>query len=162
VIHQLPTLGRDALRRGQNILPAAGTVLAGFLVMQSTACSATALKTNSDIELLCSVKGVEILGTGHSDSSICSVFRDKIGKNLPHPLKIVQSFSQPASIDRIKVEIRFSKAGSASALAVRQTDGVDRAYPEIVVDVMDKSLGQNEVDMLAAEVAKMISQPTAR
>lgn len=89
-----------------------------------------------------------------SDGSVCMTFKQHVDKALPKATKAVDAVS---GADWIKVDVRFSKPATASALVTRKAGGAEQVHPEIAVDVMDKPLGQSEVEMLAKEVAKLVS-----
>lgn len=119
-----------------------------------TGCSMPINASSDSVEFVCSVEGSGLLKPAISDASICAAFKQKIDEGLPHASKAVDEAS---GSNWIKLDIRFSKPGIATAMISRdQGNGAEPLDP-IAVSVMDKPLGQNEINMLAKEVAKQIS-----
>jgi hypothetical protein len=110
----------------------------------------------TETEFLCSVKGAELLSPAMTDASVCSMFKNRIDQALANPARTLKTVSAASSADWIKLAIRFSKPGTASAALVRKNGGRETVHPEIAVDVMDKPLGQRDVKKLADEVAKLV------
>ena len=133
---------------------------ATILMTSATACTAHGNVAQNDVGFLCSVQGAKLLNAAMNDEGICAVFKTKIDSALTRQTVTVNSVSEAVPADWIKIEVRFSKPGTASAILVQRTSGKETAHPEIAVDVMDKAMGPNDVDMLAAAVAKFLAETT--
>jgi hypothetical protein len=129
------------------------------LTMASAACSAPISSNKTKSAFLCSVKGVQHLGAGTTDAAVCDMFKTRIEKALAAKMKVAKSASGVVEGDWIKVDVRLVKSGTATAILTQKIGSKQKAYPAIAVDVMDKPLGQKEVEMLAREVARQISGP---
>jgi hypothetical protein len=138
----------------------ARSVAIASVMIASSACSAPVSKSKNQTQFLCYVKGFQLLGASVTEASVCDAFKVRIDKMLPLKTQSVKSLSSSKDVDWIKVDVRLAKSGSATARVSRKNAAGQHMFPEIAVDVMDKPLGQKEVEMLAAEVAKQISQPT--
>jgi hypothetical protein len=128
----------------------------------STACSAQSGAAQAEVGFLCSVRGAELLIPSLTDAAVCKMFKDRIDQTLTHPTQAVKTVVSSSAAEWIKLDIRFSKPGTAAAVLVRKEGGREVAHPEIAVDVMDKPMGQNEVKKLAAEVAKLVSESAGK
>ncbi len=146
--------GSDVLLRESWAFRARNVAAAMVFMTVSSGCTAPISATSDSVEFVCTVDGAKLLLPGSTDASICATFKQHVDEALPQASKAVQSAS---GADWIKVDIRFSKPASASAVVTRKNGAGERVHPEITVDVMDKPLGENEVKRLAEEVAKLVS-----
>lgn len=139
------------------------TALGSTLLLTSvTACTAHGNVAENDAGLLCSVDGAKLLNPAMNDEGVCAVFQTKIDAALTRKTVVVNSVSEDEPADWIKIDVRFSKPGTATAMVVQRTAGKVIAHPEIAVDVMDKTMGPNDVDRLAATVAKVMAEAPKR
>ena len=135
------------------------TALGSIMLMTSaSACTAHGNAAQNDVGLLCAVEGTSMLRPVMSDQAVCAVFKTKIDTALMRKTVVVRSVSKGEPADWIKIDVRFSKSGTASAIVVQSNGGKQTDHPEIAVDVMDKAMGASDVATLAAEVAKFIAQ----
>lgn len=140
-------------------LKALGAII---LMTSATACTAHGNVAQNDVGFLCSVQGAKLLNAAMNDEGICAVFKTKIDSALTRQTVMVNSVSEAVPADWIKIEVRFSKPGTASAMVVQRTSGKETAHPEIAVDVMDKFMGPDDVGTLASAVAKYLAESKKR
>lgn len=132
-----------------------GTIL---LVTGSAACTAHSSGRLKDISFSCTVSGAKLADSGLNEAAVCKQFRTKIEEALFHKTLVAQTHAATGDGHWIKVDIRYTKSGSIIA-AVREENGADGAsYPEIAVDVSDRPIGQQDVNLLATEVARAIAK----
>jgi predicted hydrolase (HD superfamily) len=124
----------------------------------ASACTAQTNKAQNDVAFLCSVDGAKLLDPAMSSENVCALFKTKIDDALSRKTIAVNSVSDAVPADWIKLNVRFSQLGTASAMVVQRTEGNETAHPEIAVDVMDKAMGPNDVVTLASAVAKFLSE----
>ena len=124
-----------------------------FIVIAS-GCSMPINAASDSIQFICTVKGAEKLAPDTINASVCGTVKQHVDKALPKVTKAVETASGE---DWIKVDVRFAKPATILAVVTRKSGGTEKVHPEIAVDVMDKSLSQSEVEMLAREVAKQIA-----
>ncbi len=135
-------------------LAKAGTIL---LVTGSAACTAHNGGAQKSIGFSCSVSGAKLADSGLNDAAVCAQFRTKIEEALFLKTVVAQTHTATGDGHWIKVDIRYTKSGSIIA-AVREENGANGAsYPEIAVDVSDRLIGQQDVNLLATEVARAIA-----
>lgn len=137
------------------ILARAGTIL---LVTGSAACTAHNSGTRKDISFSCTVSGTKLADSGLNEAAVCAQFRTKIEEALFHKTVVAQTHAATGVGHWIKVDIRYTKSGSIIA-TVREENGANgTSYPEIAVDVSDRPIGQQDVNLLATEVARAIAK----
>jgi hypothetical protein len=124
----------------------------------SSACSAPISATKKQAEFLCIVNGASHLPASMNSISVCDMFKDRIDLVLPKPTAVVKSLSSSVDSEWFKVDVRISKQNSAGAVLTRKSGALQTVHPEIVIDVMDKALGKQELARLADEVAKLVSE----
>ena len=139
------------------------TALGSILLMTSaSACTAHGNVAQNDVGLFCSVNGAKFLEPAMTDQAVCAAFKTKIDSALTRQTVAVNSVSEALPADWIKIDVRFSKPGTASAKFEQSTGGKQTVHPEIAVDVMDKAMGPNDVDTLASAVAKVLAETPKR
>jgi hypothetical protein len=138
---------------GKVCVPYAATAV---LIMAS-ACSAPISANKKQNQFQCTVTGAAMLPERLDEVAVCAMFKDRIDARLPLPAKTVNAVSKAGGGDWLKLDIRISKNNSAGAVLSRQNGGRQMVHPEIVIDVMDKALGKQELEKLADEVAKLVS-----
>ena len=124
----------------------------------ASACTAHGNVAQYDVGLACAVEGAGLLKPEMSNAAVCAEFQTKIEAALARKTIAVNSTAGAESVDWIKIDVRFSKPSTASAMVVQRTGGKQTDHPEIAVDVMDKAIGSSDVATLATEVAKFIAQ----
>ena len=129
-----------------------------LLMTAASACSAHSGAIHDSADLLCTVEGVKLLSPAMNSDAVCEIFKAKIDEKLARKTVSVNSASEPDSANWIKLNIRFSHPGTASAMVVQNESGMQTIHPEIAVDVMDKAIGRTEVTMLAVEVARTVAK----
>ena len=133
-----------------------------MLMTTASACTAHGNVAQTELGFLCLVEGTKLLNPAMNDEGVCAAFKTKIDSALARQTVTVNSVSEGEPADWIKIEVRFSKPGTASAMAVQRTGGKQTVHPEIAVDVMDKAMGPIDVDTLAAAVAKVLAETPKR
>jgi hypothetical protein len=122
-----------------------------FAVLGAAACMPAEAAA---VELSCTVDGAKKIG---SSEQICSAFRQKIDAAMPVQTKSVIAFAESGRGDAIDVDIRILKRGGIVAYVKQRKNGDLHSFPEIAIDVMDRPLGWPDVEVLAGEVAKLVS-----
>jgi hypothetical protein len=123
----------------------------------STGCSANIGAVKGETAFYCQVSGAEQLTPAMTEAAICDLVQTSLAGVIANPMTPVKSLPAATSGDWVKVDIRLSKKRSASALVSQRVGAHEETYPEIAVDVMDKALSKRELEILAGEVAKLIS-----
>ena len=135
-------------------LAKAGTIL---LVTGSAACTAHNSGAQKSMGFSCTVSGAKLTNSGLNEATVCAQFRAKIEEVLFPKTVVAQTHAATGGGHRISVDIRYTKSGSIIA-AVREENGANgTTYPEIAVDVSDRPIGQQDVNLLATEVARAIA-----
>jgi hypothetical protein len=148
-------LGRFWSRRRSRGL---GAVVLPFAVMTiSTGCSANIGTAEAETTFHCVASGAEQLKPAMDEAAICSLFQQSVDKMLARPVTPVKSLSAGASGDWIKIDIRLTNKRSVSAIVSQKNGASEVTHPEVAVDVMDKALSKRELEILAGEVAKLVS-----
>lgn len=150
-MHHHMDIGKDIFGSARHLRhPIAALAFAALF----TGCSMPIKASSNSVEFVCSVEGSGLLKPVISDAAICAAFKQKVDEALPHPSEAVDKSS---GSNWIKLDIRFSKPGIATAMISRDQGNGAKPLDPVAVSVMDKPLGQNEINMLAKEVAKQIS-----
>jgi hypothetical protein len=139
--------------RGANVRLA----LALAFMTTSGACTAPISATSETPEFICSVSGLGAFKQAISADAICANFKSKIDKARGKPSETVKSLSLAANRDWIKLELKVTNR-SAAAMLSHKSGAKQQVFPEIVIDVMDKTLGERELEQLATEVAKLVGE----
>ena len=135
-------------------LIALGSIL---LMTIATACTAHSVIANDKTGFLCAVEGEKLLNPAMSDQAVCAMFKTKVDDALARQTVSIDSPSKAGSAGWVQIRLRFSKPGSASARIVQNAEGKVTNYPELGVDVMDRTMGPKDVERLAMEVAKLFT-----
>jgi hypothetical protein len=130
------------------------------VVFLSSACSAPIGARGIAMEYQCDVDGAETVTPAMLPSQVCAMFKEHIDIALARRTVGVKSLSDASGGEWVKVSVRITKRGSATALVSQKEGSREKSYPEIRVDVMDKALGEDELKMLAKEVGKILSDKT--
>lgn len=93
-----------------------------------------------------------------SEAAICAAFKDRIDAARGNASESVKSLALAGDGDWLKLEVRVTQGRSAAAVLTQKSGAKQHAYPEIVIDVMDKAIGRGELEKLAAEVAKLVGE----
>jgi nitrous oxidase accessory protein NosD len=139
------------VRKGPQIILGAATAMA----ILSTACTAA---TAGAVELSCTVDGAQYVGL---PSDVCAAFQTEIDAALNITVKPVSAFSATGNGDAIDVSVRVLKRGGIVAQVNQRKNGTMHRFPEVAIDVMDRPLRLNDVETLAAEIAKQLSRDSA-
>lgn len=131
----------------------AALLMAGF-----TACTAHGNAAQSGIGFSCAVIGEKFVPADLNAAAVCALFKAKIDEALSHETFVASSKTKEEKDDRIELNIRFTKLGSIVTTFAEQNGSYNKVYPEIAVDVSDGPIGKDDVDKLAAEVAKLIAE----
>jgi hypothetical protein len=136
-----------------------GFFLASVLaVTASTGCSVPIGAAPGAVEFQCEVSGAANLKSALDKVAICALFQDSINKVLVQPVKSVKLAPAASASDWIVLDIRIDGNRSATALLTNKFGGKEYRHPEIAVDAMDRALGKDDLDRLAAEVARHLSR----
>ena len=111
------------------------------------------------LDYACTVKGEKLTQPVMSADVVCARFMGPLSKAARRPLRVVHG--APAGADWIKIDVRFAKPGIAAATLSRARGGRIVTHPEIAVATSDRPLDTQSIDMLAREVARIVTQ-TAR
>lgn len=137
---------------------AIGRIACGLGVLWMTAAMTQApAPANRGAALICMVAGVNAIRPATSSSAVCAVFKRQIDRALTAPTQTVGGLAAGSRGDWIKLDVRLLKSGTVTADAASRLQGKTVAHPQIAIDVMDKSVGMREIEILAQEVAKAIS-----
>ncbi|MBK8375068.1 MAG: hypothetical protein IPN50_08070 [Sphingomonadales bacterium] len=131
-------------------------IFAGFMTF-SSACSGSIGVEEPPVEFQCAVMGSALLKPAMSDESVCAMFKAGIDDVVAHSTKAVKTVSNASDRDWIKIDIRIVGDRGASVTLAQKRGGEHVEFPEIAVDVMDKMMGKQELEMLAAQVAQLLS-----
>ena len=101
----------------------------------------------------CSVVGAEFVAGAPSEADICRSFNDSLSRALTERGSAIEAA-------KIAVSIAIDKRGSSSAkVAMSRTEqSAPVEFPELTVDVMDRSMQMGDIETLADAVAKMIAE----
>jgi hypothetical protein len=138
--------------RGANVRIA----LALAFMTMSGACTAPINATSETAEFFCSVNGLGTMKPAVSAEAVCADFKNKIDTVRGKKSEAVNALSLTANRDWLKLEVTITKGRGAVAVLTRKTGAKQHIYPEVAIDVMDKPLGEQELERLATEVAKLI------
>ena len=133
-----------------------------ILMANATACTAHEPAAQNNVGFLCAVDSTKMLKPDMSSEAVCAVFESKIDDALKQKTTVVQDEAGALPASWIKLEVRFSMPGTASALVVQSAGGKEITHPEIAVDVMDKYTEPNDVGTLASAVARYLEEKTKR
>ncbi len=128
----------------------------------ASGCSANIGAAKRETAFYCQVSGAEQLKPAMTESAICDLFQNNLAKVAGGAMTPMKSLTASTSGDWVKVDIRLSKGRSATAVVSQRTGASEQTYPEIAVDVMDKALSKSELEILAGEVAKLVSLKTEK
>lgn len=138
-------------------------VLGSTICMTSfTACTAHQPMDQNTVGFLCAVDSTKMIRPNMSDEAVCALFKVQIDDVLKQKTIAVDDASHALPPNWLKIEVRFSMPGTASASLVQSTGGKDTVHPEIAVDVMDKAMEPKDVGMLASAVAKYLAETPQR
>lgn len=128
------------------------------LIAVSTACTAHSNNKQHEIGFSCTVSGAKIADPTMDNVAVCDLFQSKIDSALSHRTIRVDPQATAESAQSISIDIRYTKLGSIVASIEERNDSVSSRYPEISVDVSDKPIGRQDVNLLATEVARVIAE----
>jgi hypothetical protein len=139
--------------RSRAIRPSTAAV---FMMMGlSAACTAHGNDGKGGATFSCTVSDMKLSGAPADKAALCAVFKSHVGSVLPGSNIASAADDQHADI---QVDVRYEKFGAIIA-SVKENRGAELIrYPEISVDVLDRPIVQDDVNMLAAGVAKAIAQ----
>jgi hypothetical protein len=140
--------------RGANVRIA----LAFAFMTMSGACTAPINATSETPEFFCSVNGLGAMKPPISAEAICADFKSKIDAARGTKSEAVNALSLAANRDWLKLDIVIIKGRGAAAVLTRKTGAKQHVYPEVAIDVMDKPLGEQELERLAIELAKLVAE----
>jgi hypothetical protein len=123
----------------------------------SSGCSANIGPAKTETSFHCVASGAEQLAPAIDEAAICSLFQQSIDAALVRPVTAVKVISAATPGDWIKVEVRLTNKRNVSAIVMQKNGVSEVTHPEVAVDVMDKALSRRELDILAREVARLVS-----
>jgi hypothetical protein len=144
--------------RKQNAMQSIGRCCAIVLIAGSTACSAHSNNTQRETGFSCTVSGAKFADPTMDNAAVCQLVQSKIDAALTRRTVRIEPQVAAKSAQSISVDIRYTKLGSIIATIDEKSGGVSARYPEIAVDVSDKPIGRRDVNILAAEVARVIAE----
>jgi len=104
----------------------------------------------------CTVTGTKNLRQDASASQICNLFQRRVDRAIARQTRMTTGW--PASGNAISVTIHASTPREISAAAIIRVNRQIRRVPEITLDVMDKSAGLRDLELLADQLARAIVQ----
>jgi hypothetical protein len=135
-------------------LSALGSVI---MMISASACTAHSNAAPSSIGFFCGVDSAKMLSPAMSNDEVCALFKTKIDEALKPSALVAGDESAALPANWLKLEVRFSTPGTASATVTKSKSGKETVHPEIAVDVMDKAMGPSDVNMLADAVGQYLA-----
>lgn len=120
-------------------------MLIGGLSTVQAAC------VTDDVSSNCTVEGAEHLSQDASGDRVCGVFIDRLGGALT-------AADAGIEIGDLTIAIVLDERGTASARVEREEANEVVRYPTVSVDVMDRRLNEQDLEQLADDVARLLSQ----
>ncbi|HQV04924.1 hypothetical protein [Novosphingobium sp.] len=111
----------------------------------------------SPVTYSCAVSGAEKLRPRLDPAAVCNLFKRQIEAEIARQTRAAPAF--PARGQAIRVAVRIVGPREASASAEFRARGKLIKRPEITLDVMDKSLGMRDLESLASQLSRSITQP---
>lgn len=140
------------VKRGANVRSA----LALAFMTISGACTAPIGASGETVQFICTVNGLASTKSGIDEDAVCAEFKARIDQARGQRSEAVKALSLAGNRNWLKLDVTIAKGRSAAAVLTHKTNAKQHVYPEVVIDVMDKALGQQELEKLAAEVAKLL------
>jgi hypothetical protein len=151
---------RVLIAKGQASRPLIQVLFAfgSVIVMTSaSACTAHPSAAPAGIGFVCGVDNTKMISPVMGEKEVCAFFKAKTDDALKQ--KTVAMGDEVAALPAnwLKLEVRFSMPGTASAIITQSKSGKKTIHPEIAVDVMDKAMGPSDVKTLAAAVGQYLA-----
>lgn len=123
-----------------------------------TAITAAAAAPAEPVRFACHVEGAKLLNPAMSEAAVCARFKQEVDAALGHPTRQVAALPERTEHASawVRAEVRFTRAGVASATLTEARHGGVRHYPEQSIAQSDRPLGPNIVDQLIREVVQNI------
>lgn len=128
------------------------------LLTGSAACTAHSGAMQNSIAFSCAISGVKFADATLDNATVCALFKAKVEAALDRKTTAEHNLSVKDGGDAINLDIRYTKLGSVIATIVEKSGSINTHYPEISVDVSDRPIGQQDVNLLATEVARVIAE----
>jgi hypothetical protein len=140
------------------ILPSFAVMLTGlvsaFLFTSGLMAKAPVFDHAREVVYVCSASGTEHLRPQASAAQVCAVFKRKVEAAIARRTRSANAL--PSRGNGLRIAVRIDSARSASAMATVMTNGRSVRHPELTIDVMDKSLGMRDLDLLATQIARKL------
>lgn len=140
-------------------VPAFATLLTGlvptFLLSGGVMAKTPVFDPAREVVFVCSASGTERLRPQTSAAQVCALFRQKVEAAIARRTRSANAL--PSSGNGLRIVVRIDSARSASAAATVQARGKTIRHPELTIDVMDKSLGMRDLDLLANQIARKLA-----
>ena len=108
------------------------------------------------IAFSCTLNGAEKLRPALDPATVCGLFKRRIEAEIARQTKAAPGF--PARGQAIRVTVRIVGPREVSAVTELRARGKLQKRPEMTLDVMDKSVGMRDLESLAIQVARAVSQ----
>jgi hypothetical protein len=128
-----------------------------MFMMTASACTAHPNAAPAGIGFVCGVDSTKMRLPVMGEEEVCALFKAKIDDALKQKTFVVGDESAVLPANWLKLEVRFSMPGTASATITQSKRGKETVHPEIAVDVMDKAMGPSDVNMLADAVGQYLA-----
>jgi hypothetical protein len=122
--------------------------------------SAPARAAVPSIPFMCAVTGGKLLKPAMTADAVCARFAVPLGAAMGRPLKAARD--APTDKNWIRLDIRLSKPGVAAATLTQSKNGQLFRHPEIAVATSDRSLDSSSIDILARDLARMMTSTGRR
>ena len=123
------------------------------LVIAATAAPAAA----APVRYACATVGEKLIVPPASPATVCERFRLALSRATQKTLRVdTGRLAASDSVPWIRVTLRFTKAGVASARVEQSKSGRVVVHPDSNVAVSDRAIGLQSVDLLARGVARAI------
>lgn len=123
----------------------------------ASACTAHPNAAPNSIGFFCGVDSIKMLSPVMGEEEVCALFKAQIDDALKPNALVIGDESAALPANWLKLEVRFSMPGTASATITQSKSGKETVHPEIAVDVMDKAMGPSDVKILSTAVGQYLA-----
>ncbi len=108
------------------------------------------------LRMHCTVSGEKLLVPAVAPSQVCERMRAALGKATGLALRLNSTPLSPADQSWMRVTLRFTRSGIASARLETASHGRVTMHPDVNIGVSDRAMDLGVVDNLARELAKRV------
>lgn len=109
-----------------------------------------------EVAFVCTVTGAKHLAPAGSAQQVCALFKRRIDAAIARQTRAAPAW--PARGNAIRVTVRIAGPHEVGAAATIRTRGRTRQIPELTLDVMDKAVGLRDLELLANQIARTITE----